>query len=44
MPNILVADDEKAIRKTLREILEHEGHKVDEAENGLQALEKLKTE
>lgn len=44
MPNILVADDEKSVRKTLRETLEHEGYKVDEAENGQQALEKLRTE
>jgi two-component system nitrogen regulation response regulator NtrX len=39
MPNILIADDEKAIRKTLREILEYENYKVDEAEDGLKAYE-----
>src|SRR5690606_21972547 len=44
MPDILVADTDKNIRKTLREVLEHEGYKVDEAENGQQALEKVRTE
>jgi DNA-binding NtrC family response regulator len=39
MPNILIADDEKAIRKTLREILEYENYKVDEAEDGQKAYE-----
>ncbi len=42
MPNILIADDEKAIRKTLREILEYENYKVDEAEDGQKAYEMLK--
>ena len=42
MPNVLVADDEKSIRKTLREILEYEGYKVDEAEDGAKAFEMLK--
>jgi DNA-binding NtrC family response regulator len=41
MPNILLVDDEKAIRKTLREILEYEKYKVDEAEDGPSALEKI---
>jgi DNA-binding NtrC family response regulator len=39
MPNILIADDEKAIRKTLREILEYESYKVDEAEDGQKAYD-----
>lgn len=34
MPKILVIDDEKSIRKTLREILEYENFKVDEAADG----------
>ena len=34
MPTVLIADDEKSIRKTLREILEYESYKVDEAEDG----------
>jgi two-component system nitrogen regulation response regulator NtrX len=42
MSNILIADDEKAIRKTLREILEYEGYKVDEAEDGQKAYDMAK--
>ena len=42
MANILIIDDEKAIRYALREILEHEGHKVDEAEDGASGLDKAK--
>jgi two-component system nitrogen regulation response regulator NtrX len=38
MPRILIIDDEKSIRKTLREILEYETFKVDEAEDGLEGL------
>ncbi len=34
MQKILVIDDEKSIRKTLREILEYENFKVDEAADG----------
>lgn len=40
---VLLIDDERAIRRALREILEFEGCVVDEAENGAQALEKLKS-
>jgi DNA-binding NtrC family response regulator len=39
---VLLIDDERAIRRALREILEFEACVVDEAENGAQALEKLK--
>ncbi|MBX2902095.1 MAG: sigma-54-dependent Fis family transcriptional regulator [Chitinophagales bacterium] len=42
MPNILIADDEKAIRKTLKEILEFEGYHVDEAEDGAKALNMIR--
>jgi DNA-binding NtrC family response regulator len=42
MPTILIADDEKAIRKTLREILEYESYKVDEAEDGQKAYDMAK--
>ncbi len=42
MANILIIDDEKAIRYALREILEHEGHKVDEAEDGATGLDKAR--
>ncbi|GAB4381588.1 MAG: sigma-54 dependent transcriptional regulator [Salibacteraceae bacterium] len=39
MPKILIIDDEKPIRSTLREILEYEKIEVAEAENGKKALE-----
>ncbi|HQQ93635.1 MAG TPA: sigma-54 dependent transcriptional regulator [Bacteroidia bacterium] len=39
MAKILVVDDEKAIRRSIREILEFEKHQVDEAEDGLNALQ-----
>ena len=42
MPSILIADDEKAIRKTLKEILEYEGYKIDEAEDGQKAYDMAK--
>jgi DNA-binding NtrC family response regulator len=38
MPKILVIDDEKSIRKTLREILEYENFKVDEAADGAEGV------
>jgi two-component system nitrogen regulation response regulator NtrX len=40
---ILVVDDEASIRRTLREILEYEDYAVDEAEDGEDALSKLRT-
>ena len=42
MNSILIIDDEKAIRKTLGEILSYEGYKIDDAENGEEGLKKLK--
>ncbi len=39
MARILIIDDEKSIRNVLREILEYENYEVDEAENGLLALD-----
>ena len=39
---ILVVDDEQSIRRTLREILEFEKYKVEEAADGLECLTKLK--
>jgi len=42
MANILVIDDEKSIRGTMKEILEYEGHTVDTAEDGPAGLEKIK--
>lgn len=41
MSRILIIDDEPAIRRTLREILEMENYNIDDAENGAQALKKL---
>jgi DNA-binding NtrC family response regulator len=41
MATILIADDEKSIRKTLREILEYEGYKIEEAEEGAKAFTML---
>lgn len=38
MAKILVIDDEKSIRNTLRDILEYESYKVDDAENGIEGL------
>jgi len=40
--NILIIDDEKAIRKTLSEILSYEGYKIDEAADGEEGLKKLR--
>jgi DNA-binding NtrC family response regulator len=42
MANILVIDDEKPIRDTLKEILEYEEHKIETATDGYQGLEKAK--
>lgn len=41
MSNILIIDDEKAIRKTLIEILSYEGYKIEDAENGEEGLKKF---
>ena len=38
MASILIIDDEKAIRKTLSEILRYEGYKIDEAADGEEGL------
>lgn len=42
MPDILIIDDEKAIRKTLGEILSFEGYKIDEAADGEEGLKKFR--
>lgn len=39
MARILVIDDERSIRSTLKEILEYEGYQMDEAPDGSTALE-----
>ncbi len=44
MAKILVVDDEKSIRSTLKEILEFEKYNVDEAKDGEEALEKIAKE
>lgn len=41
MANILIIDDEKAIRKTLSEILVYEGYKIEEAADGEEGLKKF---
>ena len=41
MPKILIVDDEKAIRRTLKEILEYEKYDIEEAEDGEIGLEKI---
>ncbi|HCT29296.1 MAG TPA: response regulator [Bacteroidales bacterium] len=43
MSKILVIDDERAIRNTLKEILEFEKHEVDIAEDGATGIEIFKT-
>jgi two-component system, NtrC family, nitrogen regulation response regulator NtrX len=42
MSKILVVDDERSIRNTLREILEYEKFEVNDAETGMAALEVMK--
>lgn len=44
MAKILIIDDERAIRRALREILEFEKFEVDEAENGKEGVDKAKAE
>jgi len=41
MVNILIIDDERAIRKTLSEILSFEGYKIEEAADGEEGLKKF---
>jgi two-component system nitrogen regulation response regulator NtrX len=42
MAKVLIVDDERSIRRTLRDILEFEKYQVDEAGNGMECLVKLK--
>jgi YesN/AraC family two-component response regulator len=44
MTKVLIIDDEKAIRRSLRDILEYEKFTVEEAENGKDALLKFEKE
>ncbi|MBV8388171.1 MAG: response regulator, partial [Mucilaginibacter sp.] len=39
MAKILIIDDERAIRSTLREILEYENYEVEDVDNGIEGLE-----
>jgi two-component system response regulator MprA len=41
---ILIVDDERAVRESLRRALELEGYEIDLAEDGAQALERLEAE
>lgn len=41
MARILIIDDEASIRRTLREILEYEKYKVDDAGTGMDALARM---
>lgn len=43
MAKILIVDDERAIRSTLKEILEYENHQVDEAVDGAEGWEKIRS-
>ena len=42
MSKILVIDDERSIRNTLKDILEYEKYNVDLAEDGIKGLEMVK--
>ena len=39
MPRILVIDDERSIRNTLKDVLEYEKYEVDLAEDGSSGIE-----
>ena len=42
MAKILIIDDERAIRSTLREILEYEDYQVEDVDNGIDGLEMIR--
>lgn len=42
MARILVVDDEAPVREVLRDLLGDEGHQIDEAENGEEALQRFR--
>src|ERR1700685_1776881 len=44
MSKILIIDDERAIRSTLREILEYEDYQVEDVDNGVDGLEMIQKE
>lgn len=41
MAQVLVVDDDESLRRFIRQVLEREGHAVDEAENGARAIERI---
>lgn len=41
MARILVVDDEPALREMVRQMLQRDGHQVDTAGNGVEALQRL---
>lgn len=41
--HILIVDDSGFARRTLRQMLESEGHSVDEAQNGVEALQRYQS-
>lgn len=43
MGKILIIDDDRSIRRTLKEILQYEGYKVEEAVDGMDGMIKVKT-
>jgi two-component system nitrogen regulation response regulator NtrX len=42
MAKILIIDDERSIRNTLREILEYEDYVVEDVDNGIDGLELIR--
>lgn len=42
MARVLIVDDDPSIRESLREVLEDEGHDVDEAPDGLEGLKRMR--
>ncbi|MBQ6794179.1 MAG: response regulator, partial [Butyricimonas sp.] len=44
MTKILVIDDERSIRNSMKDILQYEGHEVVLAENGMEGLVSVKSE
>ncbi|MDA7501684.1 sigma-54 dependent transcriptional regulator [Chitinophagales bacterium] len=42
MAKVLIIDDERGIRRTLKEILEYEGYEISEAEDGIEGLNEIK--
>ncbi len=42
MPKILIVDDERSIRNSLKEVLEYEKFETHEAEDGMEGLQKIK--